>query len=108
MRNALARAGARPGGGRRPFFPANFSRHPQPAVLAAARQAGCLRVFGMVANGLFTESGWSLDQPAAAALVVGDGAILRLPVGEAGTRMAWPARRPCRPNGSKARSGTAW
>lgn len=88
VRNALARAGLDQAAGVVLFLSGEFSRHPQPAVLAAARQAGCLQVFGMVANGLFTESGWSLDQPAAAALVVGDGAALRLPVGEAGTRMA--------------------
>jgi hypothetical protein len=51
------------------FLSRDFGRHPQPAVLAAARAAGCLAVGGGTANGLFTERGWQLDQPAAAALV---------------------------------------
>ena len=51
------------------FLSRDFSRHPQPAVLAAARGAGCLSVSGCTASGLFTERGWQLDQPAAAALV---------------------------------------
>ena len=51
------------------FLTHDFNRHAQPAVLAAARAAGCLSVSGSTANGLFTEHGWQLDQPAAAALV---------------------------------------
>jgi len=51
------------------FLSRDFSRHAQPAVLAAARAAGCLSVGGCTASGLFTERGWQLDQPAAAALV---------------------------------------
>lgn len=51
------------------FLTRDFSRHAQPAVLAAARAAGCLSVCGSTASGLFTERGWQLDQSAAAALV---------------------------------------
>lgn len=51
------------------FLSRDFSRHAQPAILAAARAAGCLSVGGCTASGLFTERGWQLDQPAAAALV---------------------------------------
>jgi len=51
-----------------------FMRHPDAAVLAAARTAGCLQVSGATANGLFTEDGGQLDQPAAAALVIADNA----------------------------------
>ena len=51
------------------FLTHDFSRHAQPAVLAAARAAGCLSVSGATASGLFTERGWQLDQPAAAALL---------------------------------------
>jgi small ligand-binding sensory domain FIST len=51
------------------FLSRDFSRNPQPSVLAAARAAGCLAVGGCTASGLFTERGWQLDQPAAAALV---------------------------------------
>lgn len=48
-----------------------FRRHPQPAILAAARCAGTLHVGGMTASGLLTEDGWLLDEPGAAALVAG-------------------------------------
>lgn len=51
------------------FLTRDFARHAQPAVLAAARAAGCLSVCGSTASGLFTERGWQLDQPAAAVLV---------------------------------------
>jgi small ligand-binding sensory domain FIST len=51
------------------FLSRDFNRQPQAAVLAAARAAGCISVSGCTANGLFTERGWQLDQPAAAALV---------------------------------------
>ena len=52
------------------FLSHDFARQPQPAVIAAARAAGCLSVAGCTANGLFTEGGWQLDQSAAAALVI--------------------------------------
>ena len=52
------------------FLSREFSRHAPAAVLAAARAAGCLSVHGCTANGLFTERGWQLDQPTAAALVI--------------------------------------
>ena len=52
------------------FLSHDFARQPQPAVIAAARAAGCLSVAGCTANGLFTEGGWQLDQAAAAALVI--------------------------------------
>ena len=48
-----------------------FARQPADAVLAAARVAGCLQVAGCTASGLLTEAGWLVDQPAAAALVIG-------------------------------------
>lgn len=45
-------------------------RHVQPALSAAARVAGCLQLAGCTASGVFTEWAWSLNQPAAAALVL--------------------------------------
>ncbi|MBI3147809.1 MAG: FIST C-terminal domain-containing protein [Betaproteobacteria bacterium] len=42
------------------------------AVKAAARAAQCLQVTGCVAPGIFSESEWVLDAPAAAALVLSD------------------------------------
>lgn len=52
------------------FLSRDFGRHAPAAVLAAARAAGSLSVHGCTASGLFTERGWQLDQPTAAALVV--------------------------------------
>ena len=69
VRTALAAAGLERADNVILFLSRDFSRHPQPAVLAAARAAGCLSVCGSTASGLFTERGWQLDQPAAAALV---------------------------------------
>lgn len=54
------------------FLSREFSRHAADAVRAAARTASCLQVSGCTASGLLTEAGWLLDQPAAAALVIGD------------------------------------
>jgi small ligand-binding sensory domain FIST len=67
---ALAAAGLKQAGTVLLFLSHDFTRHPQAAILAAARAAGCLQVIGCTASGLFTEQGWLLDQPAAAALVV--------------------------------------
>ena len=52
------------------FLSRDFVRQAQPAVLAAARVAGCLAVSGCTANGVFTELGWQIDRPAAAAMVL--------------------------------------
>ncbi len=70
VRLALARAGLQRAGNVILFLTRDFARQPQPAVVAAARAAGCLSVSGSTAHGLFTETGWQLDQPAAAALVI--------------------------------------
>lgn len=51
------------------FLSRDYTRNPQPAVLAAARAAGCLSVSGSTASGLFTERTWQLDQSAAAVMV---------------------------------------
>ena len=69
VQEALARAGLERADNVILFLSRDFRRHPQPAVLAAARAAGSLSVAGCTASGLFTERGWQLDQPAAAALV---------------------------------------
>lgn len=73
VRQAMEQAGLKQAGGVLLFLSSNFARHPQAAVVAAARAAGCLQVAGMVAHGVFNETGWVLDQPAAAALVLGAG-----------------------------------
>lgn len=76
VRQALECAGLDQARGVILFLSADFARHSQAAVLAAARAAGCLQVAGMVANGVFNETGWVLDQPAAVALILGHGLAL--------------------------------
>lgn len=71
---ALAKAGLERADSVILFLSRDFIRNPQPAVIAAARAAGCLTVCGCTASGLFTEQGWQLDQPAAAALVLASAA----------------------------------
>lgn len=70
VRAALAEAGLSRAGQVILFLTREFGRNAQPAVLAAARAAGCLSVSGCTASGLLTERGWHLDQPAAAAMVL--------------------------------------
>lgn len=48
------------------------------ALRAAARVARCTQVFGCSAMGLFTDQDWTVDSSAAAALVLGNGATVRL------------------------------
>ncbi len=53
------------------FLTPEFARHTQAIVTAAARRTQCLQVAGGIASGVFTEAGWALDRPAAAAMVLG-------------------------------------
>ncbi|MGE5491949.1 MAG: hypothetical protein ACM31P_11770, partial [Actinomycetota bacterium] len=76
VRQAMEKADLAQAGGIVLFLSADFARHAHAAVLAAARAAGSLQVAGMVVPGLFTEAGWSLDRPAAAALALGNGLAL--------------------------------
>lgn len=69
VRCALEKAGLERANNVILFLTRDFVRHAQPAVLAAARAAGCLQVCGTTASGLFTEDGWLLEQSGAAALV---------------------------------------
>ncbi len=69
VRQALAAAGLERASGVCLFLSREFDRLAPAAVLAAARAAGSLQVFGCTASGLFTENGWLLDQPGAAAMV---------------------------------------
>lgn len=68
---ALARAGLQRANGIVLLLTCDFARHAGPAIRAASRAGSCLQVSGITVPGLFTESGWVLDQPAAAALVLG-------------------------------------
>ncbi len=51
------------------FLTPEFARHSQAIVTAVARRTQCLQVAGGIASGVFTEAGWALDRPAAAAMV---------------------------------------
>jgi small ligand-binding sensory domain FIST len=64
------------------FLTSHFGRNTQLAVSAASRTAHCLQVAGCTAAGVFTESDWSLDAPAAAALVLAGDNGLVTPAGD--------------------------
>jgi small ligand-binding sensory domain FIST len=61
------------------YLSSDFAHDPQPAIAAAARAGQCTQIVGCTAAGLFNETDWVLDAPAAAALVLGDGVNL-LPI----------------------------
>jgi small ligand-binding sensory domain FIST len=61
----------------------HFARQPQAAISAAARAGNCLQVFGATTPGVFTEQAWTLDQPAAAALVLCGDLSLTAPAADA-------------------------
>lgn len=65
------------------FLTPEFAANPQPALLAAAKAAECTQIVGCTATGIFTESDWVLDSPAAAAMVFG-GDVHLGPASEAG------------------------
>lgn len=70
VRQAMASAGVTRADHVLLFLSRDYARNPQPAVIAAARAAGCLSVCGSTASGLFTERGWQLDQAAAAVMIL--------------------------------------
>jgi len=72
VRAALASAGLSRASSVLLFLTRDLIRQAQPAIRAAARAAGSLQVFGCTASGLFTENEVLLDQPGAAALVIGE------------------------------------
>lgn len=61
------------------FLTPEFGRHAQEIVTAAARRTRCLQIAGGIASGVFTETGWAIDRPAAAAMVLGEGFSLGYP-----------------------------
>lgn len=71
VRMALEKAGLASASSVLLFLTPDFARHAQAAVTAAARAASSLQVGGGIAAGVFTEDGWVVDRPAAAALVLG-------------------------------------
>jgi len=76
---ALARAGLTHANGVLLFLTPEFARHAQQTVTAVARAAQCTQVAGGIASGVLTESGWALDRPAAAVMVLGRGLSLGHP-----------------------------
>lgn len=64
-----------------------FARQPEAALRLAVGTAGTLHLAGATVNGVFTEQGWQIDRPAAAALVLSDAVAAEpatLPVGLSG------------------------
>ena len=73
VQQALTRSGLSHANGVLLFLSPEFARHAQATVTAAARTAQCVQIAGGLASGVFTESAWALDRPAAAAMVFGEG-----------------------------------
>lgn len=61
------------------FLTSEFVRSAHGALAAASRAANCLNVWGCTAPGVLTEQDWSIDQPAACAMVIGEGVSLGPP-----------------------------
>ena len=80
VEKALTRAGLTSARSVILFLTHHFAADPQPALTAAARTAGCMQIVGCSGGGLLTDEEWVLDTPAAAALVLGDGAWLERPM----------------------------
>jgi small ligand-binding sensory domain FIST len=79
IHQALARAGLTHANGVLIFLTPEFARHAQQTITAVARAAQCTQVAGGIASGVLTESGWALDRPAAAVMVLGRGLSLGHP-----------------------------
>lgn len=86
---ALRRSGLTRATGVLLFLTPEFARHAQQAVTAVARAAQCMQVAGGIAAGVFTESGWVLDRPAAAVMVFGAGLSLGPPDDPAQPILSW-------------------
>lgn len=61
------------------FLTSEFARNVHAALAGASRAANCLNVWGCTAPGVLTEQDWAIDQPAACAMVIGDGVALGPP-----------------------------
>ena len=79
VHQALKKTGLTHANGVLLFLTPEFSRHAQQTVTAAARAAQCTQIAGGIASGVFTESGWTVDRPAAAVMVFGGGLSLGHP-----------------------------
>lgn len=79
VKQALKRAGLKTANSVLLFLTPDYARNPEPALLAAARTAGCTQVIGGTGAGVLTEDEWLLDSPGAAAMVFGANLHLALP-----------------------------
>ena len=79
VRQALGKAGLSHANGVLLFLTPEFARHARQTVTAVARAAQCTQVAGGIASGVLTESGWALDRPAVAVMVLGGGLSLGHP-----------------------------
>jgi small ligand-binding sensory domain FIST len=79
VRQALDKSGLTHANGVLVFLTPEFARHARQTITAVARTAQCTQVAGGIAAGVFTESGWVLDRPAAAVMVFGGGLSLGHP-----------------------------
>jgi len=79
IHQALAKAGMTHANGVLLFLTPEFARHAQQTITTSARAAQCTQVAGGIAAGVFTESGWAVDRPAAAVMVFGGGLSLGHP-----------------------------
>lgn len=79
VKEALQKAGLTHANGVLLFLTPDFARHAQKTITAVARAAQCTQVAGGIAAGVFTESGWVLDRPAAAVMIFGRGLSLGHP-----------------------------
>lgn len=70
------------------FLTPDFARTAAASVAAASRTAQCLQIFGGIAAGVANERAWSMDRPAAAALVLAD----LPPTAGIGPRLSWCGR----------------
>jgi small ligand-binding sensory domain FIST len=97
---ALTRVGASHANGVLLFLTPDYARHPEPALRAAARTAGCMQVVGCTGAGVFTEEEWVLDAPGAAAMVFSGHVGLTLPA--SGNGDPRPVLSLCTPSGLTA------
>ena len=79
IHQALVKAGLTHANGVLLFLTPEFARHAQQTITAVARAAQCTQVAGGIASGVLTETGWALDRPAVAVMVLGRGLSLGHP-----------------------------
>ena len=90
------------------FLTSDFVHGTHGALAAASRVANCLNVWGCTAPGVLTEQDWSIDQPAACAMVIGEGIALGPPGDHADSRLSLAVPNAATPiwvNGPGARFG---